>query len=489
MKTKLNEELFLWAVGVLQPATAKNVIDLIVEMFPEIRPLPTVSEVESRFNTWRESGLLARVHGKSRYYSLTYEGQSHLSVPLRRYKDQVRLFLLKDARNAKVTLSGEATQELAGVSPAVDGSTDLQEGGRPVIPAVDPRGPRITGRNYWPPISKQHNFRAGSGSSSPDIYLDYFSYPSIKSIHSVSRSPATGNDLSAVDISLALGISPRLFTSFTHAPENHYRSFQIGKRGGGTRQIDSPRVFLKTVQCWVVEYFLWRLPSHPSCHSYQKDKSIQTNASPHVGKKFVANVDIENFFGSITTEMVRMLFLRNGMGEQLSKNLSKLLTLRGSLPQGSPASPIISNAFLYEFDEIIYQKAIEDSADYTRYADDMTLSGDNRQELKNMISIIQGELEKLGLRLKDTKTRIASYGGQQRVTGVVVNTRISPPRTLRRQVRAMFHQASLNPADADVRILRGYLSYLSSYSFLKESEELSKYRAILNQVIDSKNQS
>ncbi|RNC67511.1 MAG: RNA-directed DNA polymerase [Desulfuromonadales bacterium] len=295
--------------------------------------------------------------------------------------------------------------------------------------------------------------------------------------------------MSAVDISLALGISPRLFTSFTHAPENHYRSFQIGKRGGGTRQIDSPRVFLKTVQCWVVEYFLWRLPSHPSCHSYQKDKSIQTNASPHVGKKFVANVDIENFFGSITTEMVRMLFLRNGMGEQLSKNLSKLLTLRGSLPQGSPASPIISNAFLYEFDEIIYQKAIEDSADYTRYADDMTLSGDNRQELKNMISIIQGELEKLGLRLKDTKTRIASYGGQQRVTGVVVNTRISPPRTLRRQVRAMFHQASLNPADADVRILRGYLSYLSSYSFLKESEELSKYRAILNQVIDSKNQS
>lgn len=487
MRAKFNEDLLLWAVGVLQPATAKNAIDFVAELFPEVRPLPSVGEIEIKFKDWREAGFLARVHGKSRYFSLTYEGQFRLSVPLRRYKDQVRLFLLKEAKNGRFSKSGEQTQELVGDAPAVDGSIDLQEGGRPVNLVADPRGPRIIGQIYWPPISKQQNTLAGSDGRSPDIFLDYYSFPSIKSIHSVSKSPAFDNDLSAVDISLAIGISPRLFTSFTHAPENHYRSFAIGKRGGGSRQIDAPRIFLKTVQHWVLDYLLWRLPSHTCCHSYQKHKSIQTNAAPHVGKKYVANIDIENFFGSINSEMVRCLLLKYGFGEQLSKNISKLSTLRDRLPQGAPTSPVISNSYLFNLDEMIFETARENCADYTRYADDMTLSGDNREQLVAIIDLVRKELAKLGLRLNDEKTRIASVGGQQRVTGVVVNTRISPPRKLRRQVRAMFHKASLNPHEADISTLRGYLSYLNSYDFLKGSKELENYSLILRRVIDFKN--
>jgi retron-type reverse transcriptase len=116
----------------------------------------------------------------------------------------------------------------------------------------------------------------------------------------------------------------------------------------------------------------------------------------------------------------------------------------------------------------------------------MTLSGANREYIVNLIELIRQELAKLGLQLKDDKTRIANKGGQQRVTGVVVNSRISPPRKLRRQIRAMFHQSGLNPTDADVNELRGYLSYLNSYDFLKESNELESYWVILRRVSEFK---
>ena len=486
MRTEFNQDLILWSVGVLQPTTAKSTLAFISELFPEIKPLPSVGEIDQLFNGWRVSGFVARVHGKSRYFSLTYTGQRELSVALRRYRDQVRLFLLKEARGARFYKSGELVQELVGEPPTAEDSSVLQEGSQPVTSAADPRRPRIYGRSYWPAVSRQQKFQAGSGNCSPDIFLEYFSFSSVKQIHSASKSPAEGNDLSAIDISLAIGISPRLFTSFTHAPENHYRTFYIGKRGGGTRQIDSPRIFLKTVQYWVLDYLLWRLPSHQCCHSYQKEKSIQTNAAPHVGKNYVANVDVENFFGTITTEMIRNLLLKYKFGKQLSKNLSKLLTLKSSLPQGSPASPVLSNSYLYGFDQVIYSAASSQGIDYTRYADDMTLSGDNREQLIHVIDLIKIELSKLGLRLQDEKTRIASKGGQQRVTGVVVNYRISPPRKLRRQIRALFHQAKLHPEDANCKKLSGYASYLNSYDFLRGSAELEKYRTILRKVIKSR---
>ena len=148
-------------------------------------------------------------------------------------------------------------------------------------------------------------------------------------------------------LALAIGVSPRLLTSFTHKPENHYRTFKIGKKGGGEREISSPRFFLKTVQYWIKSYILCHVKIHESCHAYLRGKSIISNAEGHVGKKFVANIDIENFFGNITRDHVFRLLKKNDVGEKLSGSVAGLVTLDGCLPQGAPTSPDISNAFLY----------------------------------------------------------------------------------------------------------------------------------------------
>ena len=423
---------------------------------------------------------MQRVHGKSRLYSATHKANLKLSVRLRRSRDKARLFLLKSIRNAIVNQSGDREQESVGASPSTDISRTLQEGAWPINTADAPRFPRNLGRIYWPRISKQLSFKVGPSSSSPDTFFKYYSFNSIKAIHRASNNPATDKDLSITDISLAIGITPRLFTSFIYAPSNHYRKFVIGKRGGGDRIIHSPRTFLKVVQYWILDYLLYSLTCHENCHSYQKGKSILSNSLPHVNRNYVANIDIENFFPSITQKMVFELLRKNDFGEQLSKAIARVVTLENSLPQGAPTSPIISNAILHDFDEKMSQKSHSNDLFYTRYADDISISGKNKEDIIDLIYYASKQIESLGLKINKKKSRIASKGGQQKVTGLIVNEVAQPPRQFRRKIRAIFHHAESNPKlfIEKANSLRGYVSYLQSFPNLKNRKEITKYKEV-----------
>lgn len=481
MKVNFNEDILLWAIGVLQPASASDALKFISYIYPEIKPIPLVKEIEQVLSRFRDLGIIVRVHGKSRLYSLTYAGNAKIPLKLRRHRDKARLFLLKDTRKCNTVLSEEEKKESVGVSPTSDGSSTLQDFARPIKSAAAPRYPRHNGRFYWPRISKQLNFQVGLNFSSPDIFLKYYSFPSLKAIHKISPDPAEGNDLSVTDFALSVGVSPRLITSLLHATHKYYRQFKIGKRGGGERTISAPRTFLKVIQYWILDYLLYTLKSHPICHSYQKGKSIVTNAFPHINSEYVANIDISDFFGSINQTMIIDLLRKNGFGEQLSKTIARLTSLNNGLPQGTPTSPILSNAYLYSFDETAAQVAKNTGLNITRYADDITISGKNKDSITNVITLFKQELSAKGLELNTKKTRIASRGGQQRVAGVVVNDKALPPRKLRRRVRAMFHQANKYPEEhvEKYNILRGYLSYFNSFPALKGGPELKSYKEIL----------
>ncbi len=484
MTIRFNEDLLLWSLATLQPATIGDALLFIGAMFSDVQPLPQVKELEPTIDAWRDQGDIIRVHGKSRLYSVTSSGNERLSFPLRRYRDRVRLFLLKSARDASLIVSGEAREGLAGASLAVDGSSSTQEGTRPKDSAAVPRRPRNIGRIFWPRIVKQPNFKVGSKLRSPDTFFEYYSFPTLAAIHQASRNPAEQSDLSITDLGIALGVSPRLLTSFTHKPSRHYRQFEIGKRGGGKRLISSPKAFLKVVQYYLLDYFFWRLPVHESCHSYRKERSIHTNATPHVARTYVSNIDIENFFGSIDANMVRVVLHRHGFGRKFAHAISRLVTLTNGLPQGAPTSPIISNCFLFDFDDAMTKFSAANGLVYTRYADDITLSGDERGPVIKAIKFAEHLLLQTGLRLNEEKTRIASRGGQQKVTGIVVNAKAQPPRKLRRQIRAMFHQAERHPDQFKDRIavLRGYLSYLRSFPVLEEAEDLKRYAQVIKKL-------
>ncbi len=226
------------------------------------------------------------------------------------------------------------------------------------------------------------------------------------------------------------------------------------------------------------------LKIHDSCHAYLTGKSIITNAQNHVNKDFVANIDIEDFFGSIKRDHVFHLLKKNEIGERLSSVVAHLVTLDGKLPQGAPTSPAISNAFLYEFDNSLTKISHEAGLVYSRYADDITISGSSRSAIESVVYRCKKILADNDLKLNDNKTRIASARSSQRVTGLVVNEKIQPPREFQRKIRAIFHRVNKNPESYIEKIseLRGYYSYLSSFNAIKDSRHLQRYRMIINKL-------
>lgn len=482
MTVRFNDRLLLWSFAVLQPASPGDVLRFVRMIFPEVGEVPAVKDVQPTVDRWVEEGYVVRVYGRSKLYSLTAKGNHLMPIALRRTRDRARVFLLKDARAAKVSMSGDALERLAGVSPAVNGSSGIQEDTRPISPAAAPREARSNVRAYWPRVVKQ--LQVGSSGPSPDIFFDLYSFPSLRSVHVASDNPAGKGDLSITDLGLAIGVSPRLLTSFIHKPTNHYREFKIGKRGGGERRISAPRLFLKTIQYWLLDYILWRLPQHPCSHAYRVGRSIVTNAQMHVGKKYVANVDIKDFFPSIQSEAIARILQTHGCGPKLASAVARLTSLGNGLPQGAPTSPVLSNVYLIDVDASISRYCEMRKMVYTRYADDIAISGDQKESILAAIDELREHLAEKCLVLNEKKTRIASRGGQQKVTGVVVNEKAQPPRAYRRRVRAMVHQARLNPSLGlqHVAELCGHVNYLNSFPVLKDSPEMASYRLVLDEL-------
>lgn len=474
METLWNRKLVLWSLGTLQPATAAQTAEFIGVIFKDVDP-PSIREIEEMLKGWVEIGYVMVVSKDGKYlYSLTALGNKPLSSQLRYFRDTSRLFLMKQARKARLVHAGEFYKELAGGAPAGDGSIHVQDDQWPINLAA-----AHIGQIYWPLIAKQLRFEAGPDSDSPA--LSFYSFSDINEVHSASSSPAEGNDLSLHDFAVCMGVSPRLISSILHDINKQYRSYEIGKRGGGTRLISSPRTFLKVFQWWILDYLLWKLPTHHSCHSYQRGKSIRSNAESHTRKRYVANLDITDFFGSIGTMQIFSMLIQYDFGERAADIISKLTSLNGMLPQGAPTSPVLSNSYLYDFDDSLFTYCENKGLSYTRYADDMTISGDREEDIISAIKQAKIKLRRAGLKINDKKSRIANRGGQQRVTGLVVNECALPPRKLRREIRAMFHNAQKEPEaykDKHAELV-GYLGYMQSFPEIRASTEIQSFAEIL----------
>lgn len=476
--SKVDFQVYLWAVGVLQPTNATLVRHFLESALPNIATGLKTKDVKQKLEHLLSMQLIAPASPDADYLvSLTKLGGQAMNYKLRIHRDKARLFALKEvafsARNR--THQKELGLELAGESPAAESSTNTQCR-RPIASVVE-----SADRVYWSSTFKQLYTSAGPSPSSSLPSLDLYSYGDIENLNNACWTNGVGREnLSVVHMATAIGVSPNLLTSMGNKPEKHYRTFEIGKRSGGKRVIKSPRVFLKTVQYWLNDYFLYQLATDEACHSFRKGHSIVTNAQAHVRSKFVANIDIVDYFGSVKSEALERV-LKAKLGSTLSSWISKLCTVDGSLPQGAPTSPLLSNHFLISFDKTMRGACQEAKAAYTRYADDITISGDDKATILRLVQVATNELGKLNLQVNDKKTRIASLGGQQVVTGVVVNEYAQPPRKLRKRIRAMFHQASLSPEKYVERVeeMQGYLSYFRGYPHLVEHKSLMKYAEVL----------
>lgn len=267
--------------------------------------------------------------------------------------------------------------------------------------------------------------------------------------------------------------------------DNLYTSFDIPKKSGGHRHIYAPQKDLKAVQKKLAEALynhqneIWnKYNFNPNIsHAFQKEKSFITNAKIHRNRRFVINIDLENFFDSFHFGRVRGYFSKNRHFQlplEVATVIAQLTCYQGKLPQGAPTSPVITNLICNIFDARIFKLARKYRLNYTRYVDDLTFSTNNKNFL-NIKKMFFEELEKeiinAGFRINKKKTRIQYRDSRQEVTGVVVNKKLHVSRDYYKKTRAMAYQLYKSGEYFTEDGIRGTINQLEGrFSFINQLE-------------------
>lgn len=257
-----------------------------------------------------------------------------------------------------------------------------------------------------------------------------------------------------------------------------YSSFNIPKRSGGVRQIHAPDERLRALQQRLAATLeecnaeITNKRGFPDAfvHGFERGRSIMTNAWQHKKRRFVLNIDLEDFFPSINFGRVRGFFMKNRNFElhpKVATAIAQIACFQNSLPQGAPSSPIISNLVAHVLDVRLGRLAAAAKCTYTRYADDLTFST-NQKEFPAALAYeapdtpggwvlsaaLLSEVCRSGFSVHPKKTRMQCRPSQQIVTGLAVNEKVN--------VRAAYYRAARAMCDALFKNGRYYRGAVSS---------------------------
>lgn len=251
-----------------------------------------------------------------------------------------------------------------------------------------------------------------------------------------------------------------------------YYRYEIPKKSGGIRRIAAPQGKLKTVQRKILGEILEKVPVSASTHGFLKEHSVVTGAKSHsLSPACLINIDLEDFFPTITFQRVRGAFQMFGYSGYIASLLAMLCTyceripieVKGEtcyvkisdriLPQGSPASPMLTNIICSGMDRRIAGLANQYGYQYTRYADDMSFSLEKEKEshLGTFLNYIKQIIEEEGFHINQKKTRILRPNTCQSVTGVVINgEEVGVNRKWVKNFRALLHHAKIEMEQGEI---------------------------------------
>jgi RNA-directed DNA polymerase len=241
----------------------------------------------------------------------------------------------------------------------------------------------------------------------------------------------------------------------------HYHYRVLTKANGSIRLIETPKPRLKDLQRRILLAMLDRIPSHPAVHGFVKGRSIQSFAAPHVGRRVVLRMDLQDFFPTFPGARVQSFFRTIGYPEPVADLLGGIATncvpgnawreaikqpgfelspqelwhvramyARPHLPQGAPTSPSLSNLCSYRLDCRLSGLAESAGAAYTRYADDLAFSSDQSfdRSVSRFAARVAAILMEEGFAVQHRKTRIMRQSVRQHLAGIVTNQRLNVQR-------------------------------------------------------------
>ncbi len=300
-----------------------------------------------------------------------------------------------------------------------------------------------------------------------------------------------------------------LWRTASATPEylKHYQYQFIKKNYDQTRLIEKPKTRLKLLQRKIYQEILTTADVHPAAHGFCKGRSCLTHAATHTGKNYVMSYDIAQCFQSIGWLRVKTVFMRMGYTPNVSSYLTALCTHRVQLkrsqlalfdftqrsrlqqrhlPQGAPTSPALTNIVLYRLDQRLTGLANKLDLDYSRYADDIALSGNTHRDYRFLQPLVGGICLDEGVALNHRKTRLKRRHQKQRLTGIVVNDKINIDRkqfdilkaTLINCVRHGLHSQNRNNHPDFSAHLFGKIQYVKSVNNAKGLKLERIYRDI-----------
>ncbi len=300
-----------------------------------------------------------------------------------------------------------------------------------------------------------------------------------------------------------LSVETPVTTSYLHyytdarVRRNSYRQFHIPKKSGGVRTITAPDGELKDILL-TLSFILGELYIPTSeAMAFVRGRSIVDNARQHLGCNYLYNIDLKDFFTTITATMVEGGLLKLGISPMVAREIASLCTypaivnhhILNVVPQGAPTSPVISNICAMPIDIRLAGLARRFHLSYTRYADDITFSsnhnvyhqdGDFLQELNRIIS-------ECHFSINPKKTRLQKRGSRQMVTGLIVSKNPNVSRGYIKSLRAQIHKMKCeNGLNAhEVNVVRGKLNYLRMVKGANDTTYLS-YLKRLNLALKGK---
>ncbi|WP_312354665.1 reverse transcriptase domain-containing protein, partial [Aminipila sp.] len=180
------------------------------------------------------------------------------------------------------------------------------------------------------------------------------------------------------DIADLLGIKEKSlrYFLFKKRPENMYHTFEIPKRNGEQRKISAPCQELKQIQKKLANLLSCVYVPKMCAYGFLNDKNIVGNASQHINRNIVLNIDLKDFFTQIHFGRIRGMLMKEpyAIGEEAATTIAQIACLNGVLPQGAPSSPILTNMICAPMDNNLMRLAKKTGCTYTRYADDITFS-------------------------------------------------------------------------------------------------------------------
>ncbi|AYO80234.1 reverse transcriptase domain-containing protein [Sphingobium yanoikuyae] len=250
-----------------------------------------------------------------------------------------------------------------------------------------------------------------------------------------------------------LGVSPAELSVIRWYAGRMYHNFDIKKRSGKSRVINAPDYRLKMLQRKIADLLTPLYRRRNPVHGFVIGRSVKTNAQSHLGSKFIVNLDLKDFFPSISYGRVTGVLRSLGMKREIAEAIATICCLNGTLPQGAPSSPILSNMVCFRMDRRLREFAKDARCIYTRYADDLSFS--SYQPLMGLFEttppasghfspdLLSEKLKQIfsgnGFVLNPDKAHYADKHSRRTVTGIRINEALNVDRRFVRNLRAALY--------------------------------------------------